>query len=561
LSSTSHLSASSPCRGAGSAAFGTGLDIDGESWANPPSIGCDEYHAGAVSGPLSVSIQAAYTNVTRGFMVNFTAAIDGRATANRWEFGDGMAESNRPYASHGWAMAGDYLVVLHAYNDTDPDGVSAVVRVHVLAQPIHYVALGSANPLAPYTNWATAAHNIQDAVDAASVAGALVLVTNGVYQTGGRGVSEGGATNRVAVIKGLTVRSVDGAAVTVIQGYRDPDPNNPDYYSTRVRCVYLAKGAALVGFTLTNGAARQGGGVWCESASAVVSNCVLTGNSAFLGGGANGGTLYNCTLNGNSTGVDGGGGGAFDCTLNNCTLSGNWAIAGYFGGGGAVRCTLNNCILYYNSLVNGQGSQEDNYRSSVLSYSCTTPLPDGIGNFTNAPLFVNQAGGNLRLQSNSPCINAGSNASAPAGPGLDGNPRIAGGTVDVGAYEFQSPQSLISYAWLQQYNLPTDGSADNTDADGDGLNNWQEWRTGTIPTNALSVLRLLSPASGAPGVIVSWQSVSGRSYFLERGTHLGPPPSFLPLATGIVGQPGTTTFTDTNAAGAGLIFYRVGVQE
>jgi len=197
-----------------------------------------------------------------------------------------------------------------------------------------------------------------------------------------------------------------------------------------------------------------------------------------------------------------------------------------------------------------------------LNYSCTIPLPtNGTGNLTSAPLFLNQDGGNLRLQSNSPCINAGYNASAPAGPDLDGNPRIAGGVVDMGAYEFQSPQSLISYAWLQQYNLPIDGSRDLTDTDSDGLNNWQEWHAGTNPTNALSVLRLLSPAPGAPGLVVSWQSVSGLNYFLERGIDLGTQPHFLPLATNIVGQPGTTTFTDTNAVGPGPFFYRVRVQE
>ena len=60
--------------------------------------------------------------------------------------------------------------------------------------------------------------------------------------------------------------------------------------------------------------------------------------------------------------------------------------------------------------------------------------------------------------------------------------------------------------------------------------------------------------------MVTWQSVTNKTYCLERSTALATNASFLPLASNLVGQAGTTTFTDTNAAAAGLRFYRVGVQ-
>jgi len=560
LASAWHLSVFSPCRGAGSAAYATGTDIDGESWATPPSIGCDEYHAGALTGPLSVDIAVTYTNLAVGCPVDLTALIEGRTDLSLWDFDDGSVALNQPYAMHAWNAAGDYRVVLWAFNDSYPGGVSASVPVHVVEQPVHYVAVDSANPLAPYTSWATAATNIQDAVDVASLPGALVLVSNGVYAIGSRGIGENPEYNqsRVVVTNAIRLESINGPTLTAIDG------------AGGIRCVYLGSGASLSGFTVTNGTAWEGGGVYCESASSVVSNCTLTGNSANRGGAAYGGTLYNCTLTGNS--AEYGGGGAADCTLNNCTLAGNSAEYGGGGayggtlnnctltlnsapgGGGADGCTLYNCIVYFNAAPRGP-----NHAHCTLNYCCTTPMPtNGIGNITSAPLYVKTSGwSNLRLQSNSPCINAGNNAYVSVDTDLDGSPRIVGGTVDMGAYECQSPALLDYYTWLQGYGLPTASSAAYVDSDGDLLNDWQEWRCGTNPTNALSALRLLSATSDGTDVTVTWQSVAGVSYFLEQSTNLAS--AFTLLAADILGQPGTTGYTDTNAASLSPRFYRVGV--
>ena len=75
-----------------------------------------------------------------------------------------------------------------------------------------------------------------------------------------------------------------------------------------------------------------------------------------------------------------------------------------------------------------------------------------------------------RLAAISPGINAGNNAFVVGNADLDGSPRIAGETLDIGAYEFQAPASIISFAWLQQYGLATDGSVDFADPGIDHLN-------------------------------------------------------------------------------------------
>ncbi|HZR16313.1 MAG TPA: choice-of-anchor Q domain-containing protein [Verrucomicrobiae bacterium] len=464
-----------------------------------------------------------------------------------------------------------------------------------------YVAPESPNPAPPYGSWGTAAHDIQLAIDAAA-AGDIVLVTNGLYATGGRVGANNATTNRVVVDKPITLQSVNGPGVTIIEGYQIPGTTNGP---AAIRCVFLTANSVLSGFTLRKGAtADVGGGALCSS-SAILTNCLIMFNS---GGGVYGGTLLNCTISANTSDgrYDFGGGGASHSTLTNCLVTGNSAADGggaadcalercclsnnaasmfgggaYYGtlngcvlvgnsagyeGGGILVCFATNCIVYGNMAPTGANyaADEGNGYYCRLNECCTTPMPvdqlyassgGGFGNITNAPLFLDAANGDFRLQPGSPCINSGLNELAAGQTDLDGHPRISGGTVDIGAYEFQNPASIIAYAWLQLYGMPTDGSADFQDPDLDGMNNWQEWISGTNPTNSASRLSLLAPRLNASGVTVSWLSVTNHAYTLERSINSNGISGFLPLAVNIPGGVTNTAFTDANTAPQ--TFYRV----
>src|SRR5258706_4387088 len=215
---------------------------------------------------------------------DFTATIATNVTDYFWDLGDGTVISNSPAISHVWTNAGDYSLIVSAYDGLNGASISSTSVVHIIEDITHYVSLSSTNPIAPYISWETAATNIQDAID--SAVNSMVLVSNGVYEVGRRG-TQTDIEARVVITKPIIVASVNGPEVTTIKGRWTSQPDahtGPD----ALRCVYLTNGAALLGFTVTGGDTDingTGGGIWCESSTALVSNCIVTANGAANGGG------------------------------------------------------------------------------------------------------------------------------------------------------------------------------------------------------------------------------------------------------------------------------------
>src|SRR5512136_789088 len=108
--------------------------------------------------------------------------------------------------------------------------LAALVSLTPLSAPAatNYVWQDSPSPGPPYATWATAAHTIQDAVDAAGP-GDTILVTNSVYAP-------------IFVTKPITILSINGPAATIIDGGG----------TNSCACLYLDSSAILSGFTLTN---------------------------------------------------------------------------------------------------------------------------------------------------------------------------------------------------------------------------------------------------------------------------------------------------------------------
>ena len=238
----------------------------------------------------------------------------------------------------------------------------------------HYVSLAG-NNTSPYTNgWASAATNIQLAVNQA-LANDTVLVSNGTYNL----------TNQILVTANITLKSLYGTNVLATSSII-----NGGYPAYTNRCIMVSNTDGIVdGFIITNGCSTvDGGGVYFATpnwgTNAVLRNSLVGWNSSIgsYGGGlsiSHGVIVTNCAVVSNTANVTAtGGGGIYGGTVSivGCYIAGNTATNGNGGGiyildgGTGAEAYMSNCIVFnnlskaYAGIFNLRGNI---YNSTIIS--------------------------------------------------------------------------------------------------------------------------------------------------------------------------------------------------
>jgi subtilisin-like proprotein convertase family protein len=324
------------------------------------------------------------------------------------------------------------------------------------------------------------------------------FVANETILSGDIGTVGGNSDNSYTVVNGSGTDAtavIDGFTIT------GGNSNNNDFASLPTYTgggMYNSNGSPTVtNCSFSGNSADYGGGMFNDNSSPMVTNCSFSFNLANVDGGGmfnynnSSPTVTNCSFSGNIALDDGGGiyflgdeftgnfrmvnclfynnsagfrggaigyddqsGGAFEIintTFYNNTAADAGGVLGItYWDSGLIPPTFNNCIGWGNSSTFGQTSANQGIavfnNTLIQETDCPAGATCNTVIFGQDPLFEDTFTNNFQLTFCSPAINAGSNAAVPAGitTDLDGNARIFGGTVDMGAFEahFCGPVSI-----------------------------------------------------------------------------------------------------------------------
>ena len=218
--------------------------------------------------------------------------------------------------------------------------------------------------------------------------------------------------------------------------------------------VYVSGGE----ISLTNCAVNNNGGSGVSVSGGAVSltSCSVTGNGSYGVYVSSSGVFAatNALIAGNTARYGAGVELYGTATLYNCTITGN--AASYYGGGvemnGSAVLNAYNTIIAGNTASSGAdvyfyGSSSNAVANAYNTLSSYTAWTSGSNNLTynaSTALFTNATAGDYTLAGNSQAIDKGNNQHVATSLDLAGNSRVAGGTVDLGAYEYPKTGPLAT---------------------------------------------------------------------------------------------------------------------
>ncbi len=475
------------------------VDLDGNPRIENEIVDMGCYEApDPWSGPLIAGFSASPSAGLMEIEAVFTAEPVGLNTEivhYAWDLGDGTIISgpDKAVVTNSYS-AGYYDISITMKNEIDE--TASVTRDDYIkvAPAFAYVATnGTAVP--PYLSLETAAASVQDALAVVNWdetgAHTVVAVTNGTYYVGGQIILSTnytimGLSSNVedVILQGTQSRlfnishpGVTLSGLTIAGG----DNTTHTYHGGG---IYMTDGVVTNCIIRDNRAGGHGGGIY--QSGGLVTDCLFFENNASewnygQGGGlriSGSGLAENCVFDANTTGSRQGGGGLYVAggTVRNALVMHNTATRTTGGnespGGGVVVVSgifESSTVVTNWSIVDGGGIYQtggtvrnvivvDNYvtlsgasdwHNPTATYSMSPDLahdPQGTGNLSDTPIFVDAEMLNFELDHNSPGIDAGHNQAWMIDAiDLAGNPRISRGEhserVDMGAYEYIRPLS------------------------------------------------------------------------------------------------------------------------
>ena len=251
----------------------------------------------------------------------------------------------------------------------------------------------------------------------------------------------------------------------------------------RSRVVRFLGGAddtySLTNLTITEGHNTHGAGVYVATGKASIVNCSIVGNTSSTSGGgvyvAGKGALdaTNLLIAENSAKYGGGlyayGAEGNAVVLTNCTITNNNATSS--GGGvhtesGAGALEFRNSIIALNTgkpdVQKKNAARVVNAYNTLSTYSAWTNSENALAYDATAPLFVGE--GDYSLAEGSQALDQGAPQFVTTSVDLAGAPRSSGASVDLGAYEFQTPAQQLDAPMLAAIDATTNSITVEWDA-------------------------------------------------------------------------------------------------